>query len=426
MVVYGYNEEKTERISFMISNEIYQAAYKFKDSKLWTKMLETELFAVKLDDTGLIGYCTIMGTNDQHRALAVYVGPEGFTTLRQLQDADEYSYADLFCQDCIQCSIETRKDMEPEELAGLKKYCTATHTSFRSPYPKFSRFHKNCAPWLITDPQDWDYLLKALHVVSLMTDEIAKGNRFGLREITFDVDGEAYADEIPPYDFFVELFPDENVTIPLFSVVDGKLAVERISLPPYTEYKTEPPTQFNDVLLAKLRRLRRSGTLQCEIIRSPALVEESPGYLPAILLAVRGLDGFMLHPVVGENAVYDPNKMLNEFISTLVDLSEYPSEIRIRTDETRTLLEEFCRRAKIQLIEDEDLDELDEAIESLIERFDPPDDESIMEMLNTLSTMDPKALAQIPDFLVKVLQEADEAGALPEKIAEKLRELGMI
>ena len=45
---------------------------------------------------------------------------------------------------------------------------------------------------------------------------------------------------------------------------------------------------------------------------------------------------------------------------------------------------------------------------------------------HTLTTMDPKALAQIPDCLVKVLQEADEAGALPEAIAEKLRELGMI
>ena len=38
-------------------------------------MFEEELYAVGLD--GEIGYCSLMGRNGQHAALAVYVGEQG-------------------------------------------------------------------------------------------------------------------------------------------------------------------------------------------------------------------------------------------------------------------------------------------------------------------------------------------------------------
>jgi len=60
----------------MVSDELMQAAFQYKKTKLWKKVTDTELFAVRLSD-GEIAYVCIMGMAGQHCALAAYVGQVG-------------------------------------------------------------------------------------------------------------------------------------------------------------------------------------------------------------------------------------------------------------------------------------------------------------------------------------------------------------
>ena len=44
----------------MATERMYELAFRYKKAKLWQRMFDSELFAVKLSD-GKIGYCSIMG-----------------------------------------------------------------------------------------------------------------------------------------------------------------------------------------------------------------------------------------------------------------------------------------------------------------------------------------------------------------------------
>ena len=57
----------------MASDRLYDIALNYKNTKLWKRICDTELFAVRLSD-GNIGYCSVMGELGEHIALALYIG----------------------------------------------------------------------------------------------------------------------------------------------------------------------------------------------------------------------------------------------------------------------------------------------------------------------------------------------------------------
>ncbi|WP_434089188.1 DUF7309 domain-containing protein, partial [Exiguobacterium indicum] len=135
---------------------MYDLAYTFKKSKLWQLIREQQVFAVRLPD-GQIGYCLIMGQNGEHMALSLHIGAEGFSSYRRLNGMDQgpITYEEMLQQDCIQCSIEKRDQLSPEELNELRSYCEDRGIPFRAPFPQFARYKRYCVPWTITDDSDW-------------------------------------------------------------------------------------------------------------------------------------------------------------------------------------------------------------------------------------------------------------------------------
>ena len=64
----------------MNKEHLFDLAFSFREKKLWKQLVEEELFAVKLSANGKndqIGYCFVMGTNGQHKAVAIYPGVAG-------------------------------------------------------------------------------------------------------------------------------------------------------------------------------------------------------------------------------------------------------------------------------------------------------------------------------------------------------------
>lgn len=406
---------------------LYDLAYEFRNSKVWKQIFEEELFAVKLPRKTAgenIAYCSLMGRSGEHMALAVYIGAEAFTSYRRIA-ANGADYApdhmsDLLVQDCIQCSIEQRDQFDPDELDELKAYCKKAGVSFRAPFPQFTRFYPYCVPWEVSRASDWNAMEAALTVINKLAGELKRYRKgaLGLRPVAVKLHGEAYASEQ------LGLFDDpavDDVTIPLYSIKDGNLVTERIPLPPYTARPLPAPTQFNDIAMAKLMRKKQKGMYECEVIRLPEPVGGKPPYVPAMLLTVDG-DGLVLHPVMSRKPMYDPDEMISEFIYALGDA--YPKTIKVRTEETKALLEEFCRRAKIRLVETEELDLLDEAVESMMDHMGYGYDEeeeggNINDMIEMLGTMTIEDIRMLPDMILDQMLEAAEF--FPPEIVKKIK-----
>lgn len=429
----------------MNKSRYFDLAYQFRKSKIWKTVYEQELFAVKLpgyssrkgNTEDNIAYCLLMGRGGDHTALAVYIGGEGFSTLRKLVGGDFEQMEDpsslILTQDCIQCSLEKKEQFTREGLEELRGYCKRSGNPFRTPYPQFTRFRPYCVPWEVTEKSDWEAVEAALRVVVELAQQLRKSSKAALG--LYPVDLTLHDETNAPYQVGMFDNPkDGAVAIPLFSFEGGKLVSEPVALPPYQETAVSPPPHVNEIAVAKIAKRRKKGALECEIIRVPEPIGgESEGeapYLPAMLLSVQS-DGQVLRPIFGRGAVYDSTDLLDCFIESMCD--EYPRTIKVRTEETRALLADFCTLAKIRLEVKEHLDLMEEVMGHLEEflRFGEDEsfgedeeigevnDEEMIEMMNLLQSMSIQQLRMMPKSMLEELLEAEEF--LPPELVRKLR-----
>ena len=361
----------------MNKDSLYELAFAFRDTKLWKKLAEEELFAVKYAANGTgdnIAYCFVMGANGEHTALAVYPGDQAFSTYRDFTEvltSEHVEPQDFLIQDCIHCSFEQKDMFHPDDLAEVKAYCKKTDRPFRVPLPQFTRYNPFCVPWMLEDAADWGATEAALRVVLKLTAEIKRAGKkqLGLRPVLVSVNGEAYDSE--QLDLFTEPASDA-VTIPLYSIVNDELVTERIPLPPYEKRRIPQPQRIDAKTLEKLKRKKQKGVYQCELLRLPEPIDGEPSYFPVMLLAVDET-GYMLPPNLSDAPELDPDAMLRGFLEGLN--GAYPKAIKVRTEETKALLEDFCRDANILLAMTDDLKLLDEGIDYLLDQMLDYDDE---------------------------------------------------
>ena len=404
----------------MDMDSLYTLAYRFRNGKIWKRIFEDEIFAVKLPDG--IGYCCITGQSGGHMSLSVYRGEEAFRTLYEMLRQQFASPFAVTIPDCIQCSVEKRDMFGEEELDALRDWCRRTGQAFRSPYPQFTRYKPYCVPWHVMTEDDAEALRTALEIVDRFGEFLADGGgkeRLGLKP-SLNTAEDPGADGTQ-----IGIFPEDRVEyaddIPLYSLENGELRIERIPMPRYTPRSYPTPEKFDEEQLGELTKRKQSGVLECEVIRLPAPTDGEPPFFPAALLAVEAKkDGRILTPVVGKAAAYDPEEVAAAFLTVLLGADRYPKRIRVRTEETRALLAAFCREAKIWLDVTDKLPHLDEAEYAINEDMaDIGEAPSNEEFFFALRSMSLEELKEIPDFVLKNLLEAEEN--LPPDIAEKVR-----
>ncbi len=391
----------------MSTDYMYDLAFKFKASKIWKTVYEQEMFAVKLPD-GQIGYCQIMGIGGDHIAVAVYIGEKGYRSYTEMLDvATSNPYAssyDLLTQDCIQCSLENKEFLDKSEIAEVRAYAKKRGIALRgaNAYPHYTRFRPYCVPWFVTDDNDIAAITLVMEAVGFIIDKLQVGRKWDLGLV------------------------EGGPTIPLF-VKDGEtFTVSETVIPDMHEEKPPEPQHINDLLIGKLKRLGQSGTLQCEVTRAPAPVQNNPDEVPhltPIFLTLDVDEGNMLKPVFLNQIEIDPDKMLDGFINVLLETKCYPKEIEVQTAQTAAILREFCTRAKIDLIECDEMEEMNDAIESLkesVEQDGPDYDAALEEMLNEMAEMTDEQFAVLPELLKDHLLEMKKRGLLPEKLAKRL------
>ena len=165
----------------MIPEHLYDLAFQYRGTKLWKKLYDSDIFAVRLPD-GKIGYCTVMGNLGDYIALGLYVEAKGWQSYRQMASMNELHMAPqdlgelLNLQDCMQCLFENRAEMDPEDVAEVQANARRLGISLRgrNTYPHFLRFRPGYVPWSIDDEVEQGYMASALAAAAEVARRLKK------------------------------------------------------------------------------------------------------------------------------------------------------------------------------------------------------------------------------------------------------------
>ena len=437
----------------MTRNDLYAAAFRYKKTKIWKKLSESEIFAIRLRN-GETGYISIMGEYGELCAIGLYIGDEGFRSYRLVAESGNYIDSEIMFhnvmmqQNCLQMMLVGKDDLFPEEVEEARAYAKehGIRLSGRNAYPQFVKCEPNRLPWKMKNEADYDALYDALEAAEPMAAllKTAKPEELGI----FDVS-------------------EYSTQVPLFEIRGGKLEREGYAiLPKEREPVYDPVPAVNEIAVASVKKLKKAGVWESELIRVPIAAQEDPEeapYYPSMLIVVESESGFMLPqpPVIG--ADYDPQVMLQEFANALKTMECRPKEIRCRDERTFALIGDFCRKAGIKCsVYEGEMAALDECEDAMLDHFagfdggesedefgDEFDDEfggpfadepwnvpgealgdasggtgdpEIDEALMILLGMSREELRMLPKPLIRQVKAVIKQGLLPEEIAAKLSE----
>lgn len=399
----------------MATEKMYELAFRFRDTNLWQKLYDDEMFAVSLTD-GKIGYCSVMGMTGDHYALALYVGEEGYKSYRLLLDA-EFSLLDdvvlgalMREQRCLQCSFENKADLSEEELTEVQRY-TMTHEPSpqgKNAFPQFTKYRPGRCPWCFDSPLDEQRICDALSAAIALGKLLRRCSKeeLGLHSLR-----------------------DGIQVIPLLAFADGCWFVRFTALPDAGISYPEPEL-INEVAAARIKRKLKNGIWECGTVRLPnAIHGEDQGEAPCFPLALICAEqdtGLVQQFIVtdGENAA----EMMNRFAEQLLELETVPKKIICGDDRCFSVLKDLCAKTGIRLARANALKVLGQVMRDLLENM--AEDEStepstvhLNALFDALMQMLDSELMALPQEVCSMLLNLAEKGTLPSALSSRVRSL---
>lgn len=408
--VNAWQEEIPERKNSMILDKLLGLAFEYKKTRLWHTLGDTSIFAVKLSD-GKIGYISIMGAAGEHCAVGLYIGDRGFNSLRSLIDMDELEVSpfryqeNLLVQECLQCAFEGKDDLTEPEREEVREYARAhgIRISGKNAYPQFSRYRPYRIPWALQTEQDQEYLCDALAAAIALAKELEKN----LQTMPDRID-------------------EATETVPLIECQDGTYVFGRTPLPAPQKAVYPAPEASNDIAMAKLKKAKKYGVWQCEVIRFPKPIqsrEEEIPYYPALLLAVEENTDFLLPvpPVVDYEE--NPEELLNLLTDAFLEQKVCPAHVKVPDERSRAFLQSFCDRLGIGLNAEEDLQILRNAEITFWNRFNMAEQEEgqdISAMLDMILNLEDEQLQSLTEEMIEQIRMLSMQESMPQEAIDKL------
>ena len=409
----------------MKPDRLYELAFQYKRTKLWKKLYDSDIFAVKFSD-GEIGYCCVMGRMGDYISLGVYVGAAGWHSYRrmlEITDAPEdfMLHEVLHSQDCIQCVFENKMDMPPEDVKEVQAYARKNGVSLkgRNAFPAFTRFRPGRFPWGFGDEKETEYMIAALEAALEVSERLE--------------DGSKSARGFVPYSSL------EGAQVPLLEKGRGRYQWGLTELPPPPPPAHPAPGFGNEILKERVRRASKRDTWECALAMMPTPVrgeEDEAPYFPFLILMVESVSGFIL-PTPNMRAYPDEaGELVEDAAAGMVKNELFPEVMLARDARTAALLGDFCAQTGIRLITGGDTPMLDEAHKEMIEHFmrfagddeddeddmdDEEDEEGLYSLVKDLIRMGVEDMSGLPEPVIKDIVDMLEAGVFPPEIEAKLR-----
>lgn len=397
----------------MASDTLYDLALQYRKTKLWKKLYDDTIFAVKFSD-GQIGYCCVMGLLGEHIALAVYIGAEGFDSYQRIADPDlvEHTHDALqemqLMQNCLQCSFENKDMLLPEERKEAQRYAKKYGISFRGrkSFPQFTKYQPFRYPWTV-DEQELAYLGQALSAAIEVAEQLETRDMRSLGFVRRSRAGDA---------------------VPLLTGSEDGF-VWGTTVLPQPIAREYPSPALDEFTVARLKAVERKGTWECKLLRiyQPLQIEENEApYFPTMLLS---MDRTSQYVMVGD-LVADYEDNAAQALTRLVqDMADYfvPQTIQICDNRTEALLKPLCAQLGIKMQRRKGMPELDQVAQEMMQHLNPEDaldslpQDEMNEMFDMLMQMNLNDLRSMPKDLSNELMEMDRMGMLPAPLSRKLR-----
>ncbi len=397
----------------MTSDKLYGLAFEYKKTKLWNHLSDTQVFALELSG-GRVGYISIMGRAGGHCALGLFIGDEGFNSFRVIAQADPIMMSQLefhehlIQQTCLQCIFEGKDGLTKEEREDARRYARShgIRISGRNAYPHFMKYQPNYFPWQLQTEQEMDDLSEALSA-ALQVAELLEAQT--------------------PEELGLEVMYDDMEGMMMLKRQGQAWELGRTPLPPEPPKVYPSPKPSNDIAVASLKKMKKTGIWECEIIRFPQPVQNDPGeppVFPALLIAVDSSTGYMLQVSPVENYEKNPEELLNLFMDALLQEKIRPIKIKARDERTYAFAAGLCEKLKVAVSIEDDLPALDEAEDSFMERFggggEEADFDELNRMLDEVLMLGEPQLDSMPPEMTEFFRMLKEEITLPADIQEKL------
>lgn len=329
-------------------DELYELAFAFRSAKPWENMFEDEMFAIPLPN-GETGYCSVMGADGEHFSLAVYPGEQGLQSFQHLQesaDSDDWfmlpnqmkEQEELLSQLCVQCSLENKDLLQPEELSSVRDYAARHNIKFRgsNSFPKFFKFRPAFLPEYVTSEEDIRILCEALRAVLAVNEK--------LMSIDYD------ESEKRQLGFSYGLAAARS--LPVLTREQDDFVWTTEMLPDVLPYVYPRPVLQDEILLARLKKeKKRNTTWICDVVMCPQHVQGENGstpFFPYMLFTVDKKKGTVLIPTLVNDYEQNSEAVLHNLGEQMLE-EGVPRRIIVTNDKTHALLEALTASLGIKL-----------------------------------------------------------------------------
>lgn len=403
---------------------LIELAFSFRKARLWRKLWDDQLFAVRHSD-GSLGYCCVMGKAGEHRALAVYPGAEGLRALFGIEGASEERHPwermeRAMSQDCVMVSYVNKAELLKEEEQLIADYCKAQGLRLRGEYawPRFERFRPLRHPWRLHDPVDLLHLKEALEAAIEVSRSLETQSAEALG--------------------FAAGF-QEGGRIPMVGRQGEGLVLGSVDVPellPEAAPSMELPDELTLARLLKKPRNQLDWAAGIMMHAEPYL-EESPfeGLLdmpdsapvyPMVMQVVDAANGLLLHLMMAPTPENYPREF-GKGMAGLIEKLGRPARILVMDERSRALLSAFCDQIEVPLKLRRSIPALEEAMMSFFDHVREHQEEGgadfmdadLDKLINDLLAL--PSLEELPDMMLEDLLRLVNGGWLDGPIVDKLR-----
>ncbi len=126
---------------------LHEGAIALKELQPWTYMEETDIFGICEPESGITGFCCVIGGGGEISGLIVYRGKSGLESYEKLLRSKNYDQM-IDIQDCLSILFVRDYELQPEDIEVMERIGIATKAT--DIYPQFRDHIPFYIPWFLT------------------------------------------------------------------------------------------------------------------------------------------------------------------------------------------------------------------------------------------------------------------------------------
>lgn len=307
----------------------------------WNRLHDDQVFAVEDPASGKPLFVSVLGAAGEEFGLAVYIGDEGYDSLRAIMGGKVPLEEIVFSQRSLLASFSDRDELEADDLMLIKD----AGLSFRGKkqWPLFRSFVPGYYPWSI-DETEARILIQVIGQTKAVLNSVEQGL------------------EIPPAEngrsFFGRRLDEKG------GWQDGRFIID---VPEDPNKREGAELLVPEIEAAKMKKtLKSEGEVEYGLFFINQPVQDEPGqrpYFPAAAVALDAASGLVLHQHLGSRAS-KAEIVQQGLLNFIRDSGNIPKKIAV-TAETERLLRPLAKLLAVKVEVKRRLPELERLKQSM-------------------------------------------------------------